>query len=416
MLSFDVVSLFTAIPVKKACDYIQNKLDCDESLHLRTNLDTTDIISLLNFVLSNNYFVYNDSVYKQIHGCAMGSPVSPVVANLCMEAIEEMAINTTPVPPKVWKRYVDDSFCIIKRNAVGSFHNSLNAIDQHISFTIEEENNNQIAFLDTLVTRKDNSLIVEVYRKPTHTDRYLDFYSHHDKRHKISAAETLLYRANNLPNTKQGKETELTHVTDALRLNNYPQNVISNILKKKSSTQRTNAIPTPEELVCMFFKWATPSEFSNYAVLPYINGISQPLTRLLKKHDVRVVSKPFKTLQQEFPSPKSRPPIDLQPNVVYKIPCADCPWNYVGETGRCFETRKKEHMRNLKSFARGSNIAKHAWSSNHSIDFKNSQVIDKGSSRIRKTLESWHTASTSHADNNSRPLPNQYSILLKKNN
>ena len=87
MLSFDVVSLFTAIPVKKACEYIQNKLDCDESLHLRTNLDTTDIISGLNFVLSNNYFVYNDSIYKQIHGCAMGSPVSPVVANLCMEAL-----------------------------------------------------------------------------------------------------------------------------------------------------------------------------------------------------------------------------------------------------------------------------------------------------------------------------------------
>ena len=43
---------------------------------------------------------------------------------------------------------------------------------------------------------------------------------------------------------------------------------------------------------------------------------------------------------------------------------------HVGETGRCFKTRKKEHMRNVKSFARGSNIAKHAWSSNHSIDFK----------------------------------------------
>jgi len=68
----------------------------------------------------------------------------------------------------------------------------------------------------------------------------------------------------------------------------------------------------------MFFKWAAPSDFSKYAVLPYINGISQPLTRLLKKHDIRVVSKAFKTLQQESPSPKSRPHIDLQPNVVYK--------------------------------------------------------------------------------------------------
>ena len=69
----------------------------------------------------------------------------------------------------------------------------------------------------------------------------------------------------------------------------------------------------------------------------------------------------------------------------------------------------------MKSYARGSNITKHAWSSDRSIDFKNSQVIDKGSSRIRKTLESWYTASIDHADNNSRPLPNQYSILLKKN-
>ena len=86
---------------------------------------------------------------------------------------------------------------------------------QLISFTIEEENNNQIAFLDPLVSRKDNALIVDVHRKPTHTDRYLDF-SHHDKRHKISTAETLLHRAPNLPNTKQRRETELIHVTDAL--------------------------------------------------------------------------------------------------------------------------------------------------------------------------------------------------------
>jgi len=67
------------------------------------------------------------------------------------------------------------------------------------------------------------------------------------------------------------------------------------------------------------------------------------------------------------------------------------------------------------SYVRGSN---NAWSSNHSIDFKkkNSQVIDKGSSHICKTLESWHTTLIDHADNNSKLLPNQYSILLKKNN
>ena len=70
MVSFDVVFLFTTIPVDKACDYIRKKLD-DLSLHSRTKLDIEDIISLLNFMLSNNYFVYNDTIYKQIHSCAM---------------------------------------------------------------------------------------------------------------------------------------------------------------------------------------------------------------------------------------------------------------------------------------------------------------------------------------------------------
>ena len=136
----------------------------------------------------------------------VGSPVSPVVANLCMEAIEEVAINTSEVKPKVWKRYVDDSFCIIKRNAVNSFHTTLNSIDPHISFTIEEESDQQIAFLDTLVSHKDNTITIDVYRKATHIDIYLDFFSHHDKGHKISTAETPLHRVIKLPGTSQGKK------------------------------------------------------------------------------------------------------------------------------------------------------------------------------------------------------------------
>ena len=92
----------------------------------------------------------------------------------------------------------------------------------------------------------------------------------------------------------------------------------------------------------MFFKWAAPLENSNsYAVLPFINGVTQPLTRILRRHEIQVINKLLKTLQQEFPSPKFRPSTEHQPNVVYKIPCADCGWCYIGETGRCFETRKK---------------------------------------------------------------------------
>ena len=75
-------------------------------------------------------------------------------------------------------------------------------------------------------------------------------------------------------------------------------------------------------------------------------------------------------------------------------------------------TRRKEHQRNLKNYTSGSNIANHAWENNHAIDFEGATVIDKGNYRVRKTLESWHTAKTVGADNNSKPLPRQYSILL----
>ena len=118
MVSFDVVSLFTAIPVDKACAYIKTKLINDNSLPDRTQLDIDDILRLLKFVLSNSYFIYNDVTYKQIHGCAMGSPVSAIVANLCMQVIEEPAIKSATTPPKIWKRFVDDSFAIINKNAV----------------------------------------------------------------------------------------------------------------------------------------------------------------------------------------------------------------------------------------------------------------------------------------------------------
>ena len=88
----------------------------------------------------------------------MGSPVRPVLANLCMEVIEESAIAASTTPPKVWKRYVDDGFVIIKEHSVSKFHDTLNAVDHKISFTIETENNDQIFFLDTMTTRKMRQL------------------------------------------------------------------------------------------------------------------------------------------------------------------------------------------------------------------------------------------------------------------
>ena len=117
--------------------------------------------------------------------------------------------------------YVDDSLVIIKKDAVTSFHNTLYAFDPKISFTIELENNGQIAFLDTLVSRRNGVAVIDVYRKPTHTDRYLDFFSHHDIKHKISMTSIFLFRASSLPSSHEGKTREINHVRAALEANGY---------------------------------------------------------------------------------------------------------------------------------------------------------------------------------------------------
>ena len=76
--------------------------------------------------------------------------------------------------------------------------------------------------------------------------------------------------------------------------------------------------------------------------------------------------------------------------------------------------QKKEYIRNVKKHNKGSNIANHARTNDHVIDFENGKVVDKGNFRIWKILESWHTAITNEADNISKPLPRQYAIILRK--
>jgi len=101
----------------------------------------------------------------------MESPVSAILANLVMEHIEEIAIGSVPHPPKWWYRYVDDSNVCLPQEHLAEFHQHLNSINKHIQFTVEEEANNSIAFLDTRITRtEDGSVGISVCRKATHTD------------------------------------------------------------------------------------------------------------------------------------------------------------------------------------------------------------------------------------------------------
>ena len=153
MVSFNIKSLFTNVPIEGTVQAARQKLNSDPGLADRTTLTPAEIADLLDFVLRSTYFQYNGSIYEQQEGAATGSPVSAVISNLYMEVFEEQAIESTPYKPKIWKRYVDDTFTIFDRSIVDSFLQHLSSQQPTIRFTVQTEQKSKIAFLDTFVSR-----------------------------------------------------------------------------------------------------------------------------------------------------------------------------------------------------------------------------------------------------------------------
>ena len=202
-LSHDV-SLFTNTPINETLDIIKKQLEDDTKLKLQTNLNVDDIMELLKFIVTTTYFSFRDTIYQQKFGTDMGSPVSPVIANLFMEWLEQQAILTAPITCKLklWKRYVDDVMEVVRKGCEQELTEHLNSIDNtgSIKFTYEEESDNSLPFLDTLMIRKEDGT---VYRKKTHTDQYLNFMSHQ----KLGVITTLLDKCNNNVSEPEHRKT-----------------------------------------------------------------------------------------------------------------------------------------------------------------------------------------------------------------
>ncbi|XP_046581194.1 uncharacterized protein LOC124288670 [Haliotis rubra] len=172
MVSYDVVDLFTNIPLPEALEILRNKLQT-RIKELDTSLTINSIINLATTCFDFSYFTFNDKIYRQIHGLPMGSPLSPLITEIYMTSFEESALSTAPFQPLCWYRKVDDTFTTIdKQDDPAQLLQHLNNQHPRIKFTMETEQNRQLPFLDVALQSTDKgcwkNFPLPSFYQPTH--------------------------------------------------------------------------------------------------------------------------------------------------------------------------------------------------------------------------------------------------------
>ncbi|BHF74452.1 hypothetical protein SprV_0501753800 [Sparganum proliferum] len=320
----------------------------------------------------------------------MGSPISGYLAEAVLQELENRVFQS--YKPKFWMRYVDDTFVVLHRDAKEDFRGELNSIFPQIQFTMEEEKDGTLSFLDVRVTRQeDGSLQTGVFRKATNTEKILHYNSNHPLSHKRSCVRTLFRRINTHCSTEAEKLQERACLWHLFLVNGYPRSFVNKCLFQRHTKTDGEANQKPEVL----------------RVLPYMRNISEATERMLRPLNVGVGHRPEATIRRLIMQPKGRlPPKDMS-GVIYRVNCLDCQANYCGMTNKRLKTRIHEHSLAVKRKDARSHVAMHSLENDHRFDFDGAQVLGRAENRLaREIIEAWQTDANSI--NRSIDLPAPY--------
>ena len=218
--------------------------------------------------------------------------------------------------------------------------------------------------MDVLVTRGADRLATKVYRKATHTDRYIHFTSKHHNRVKRGVIKCLKQRATRICETED-LEAEEDHLRVTFRKNSYPEKFIADAMMPRTRQEAPQADGT-----------VTEASNPRRKTLLYVKGTSDKIADICRKAGVQPVFQQKPTLRGLLTRVKG-PQKHMDKGVVYQIPCAQCNEVYIGETGRPLKTRISEHKRAVATGdVRNANDT-HWMRTNHNMDWGAAHVVDR---------------------------------------
>lgn len=342
MCSFDIESLYTNIPLVETINIILDKLFTFPNSKF-LGLNRTWFKKLLDLSVLNSFFIFNEKLYKQKEGLAMGLPHSATFANifLCHHEQQWLLDCPTNFKPIFYRRYMDDTFVLFRdRIHADMFLQFLNSRHPNMIFTCETQKDNQISFLDAHLCNSNNAFKSSVFRKSSFSGLGTSFFSFCAFKFKLNSIQTLIYRAYHVCSTFQSLDIEFQFIKTYFNNNGFPAKIVDSCINRFLCKQYDRDSPSI----------ATVSRDQLYFCLPYVGFHSEKLKRdlnsLLGQYLPSIAFNPilvnkFKT--GSFFNYKDRLPKAARSSVIYKFRCEQCSSEYVGSTTRSLHTRASEH-------------------------------------------------------------------------
>ena len=402
LATFDVKSLFTQIPLQETIDICVEQLfkdlECgkDGQMDLLTvdykgkhsYFTKKDFKKMLELASLDMHFLFNSTLYKQVDGVAMGSPLGPTLANAFMCYWEEKWLKSCPTSfkPLLYRRYVDDILLIFSSpDHVTLFLDYLNSQHPNIEFTSEIEKDCSLPFLDLNITRDGSNLSTSLYRKPTFTGLLSKFFAFSPILNKKNLVATLTHRAFKICSSFPSFHTEIEFLKNLFQQNGYPLEFVERQIKKTLNkffivpdppSSPADDVPTDDK----------PVMFVTYFLGAHSDALRSDLRNLMGKYlpdiKLQVVFKSGCAVGDLFGF-KDKLPESCMNKFIYKYTCGSCNASYIGKSYRHFKARVYEHLG--KSYHTDSwlgcpahsEIRNHCHKEDHAIVPGNFVIIDR---------------------------------------
>lgn len=379
LVSFDVESLYPSIPVPEALKILEEWLCNCNIPDARAEI----LYQAASLCMRQNYFQYENEYYRQTLGVNMGNPLSCFVANLFMGKIEN-DLEIEEKLPKIWLRYVDDIFAVVKSTEINNLFDMLNNRHPNIKFTLELENNGNLPFLDLMLSRGYNKIDIDIYRKPTNTSRYITFDSHCPFSTKLAAFHSMIYRLCRLPLNINNFSKELLNIKNIANINGYSESIIDRLVALHSKRIKFNSMTTLLQQSKFLDNINTKR-----AAFEFAPEIAYRLKSIFSKQNIQLVYSNKYQLKNVLDNGKAKEE-NIEKSGIYEISCNECEKIYIGQTKRKIKTRFKEHISQIKQNHPTSAVALHMVNENHlttTIDnLKLKKIVNNN-----KKLDAWES-------------------------